>query len=138
MASVLVVDDNPTNLRLMAFLLESAGHLVISAKTADHALQLAHERRPDLILMDIQLPGIDGLEATRRLKRDPATRPIPVIAITAFAMKGDEAPVIAAGCDGYLVKPFRREAFLAAVQSALAATPGAASGGEADECDDRA
>jgi two-component system, cell cycle response regulator DivK len=102
---VLIVEDNPANMTLATFLVETAGHTVISATDAEAGLTLARTHQPDLILMDIQLPGMDGLEATRQLKRDDATRAIPVIALTALAMKGDEERIRAAGCDGYIAKP---------------------------------
>jgi two-component system, cell cycle response regulator DivK len=102
---VLIVEDNPANMTLATFLVESAGHMVISATDAEAGLTVARAQQPDLILMDIQLPGMDGLEATRQLKRDEATRAIPVIALTAFAMKGDEERIRSAGCDGYIAKP---------------------------------
>jgi two-component system cell cycle response regulator DivK len=114
-AVVLIVEDNPTNMTLALFLLRSAGHAVLSATDAEAGLTLARDKRPDLILMDIQLPGMDGLEATAQLKRDEATRDIPVIALTALAMKGDEARIRAAGCDGYIAKPMRYQDFLATV-----------------------
>ena len=115
MAKVLVVEDNATNMTLAIFLLRSAGHTVLSATDAEAGLTLARDQQPDLILMDIQLPGMDGLEATGLLKRDAATRSIPVIALTALAMKGDEERIRAAGCDGYIAKPMRYREFLAAV-----------------------
>ena len=105
MARVLVVEDNAANMTLAVFLLESAGHTVLGATDAEAGLTLARDEQPDLILMDIQLPGMDGLEATALLKRDEATRAIPVIALTALAMKGDEERIRAAGCDGYIAKP---------------------------------
>jgi len=120
MATVLIVEDNPTNLTLATFLLQSAGHVVLSATDAEGGLTLARAERPDLILMDIQLPGMDGLEATAQLKRDEATRPIPVIALTALAMKGDEERIRAAGCDGYIAKPMRYQEFLSTVAAQLA------------------
>ncbi len=120
MARVLVVEDNPTNMTLAVFLLESVGHTVISANDAEIGLTLARDERPDLILMDIQLPGMDGLEATSQLKRDVATRDIPVIALTALAMKGDEERIRAAGCDGYIAKPMRYKEFLATIAEKLA------------------
>jgi two-component system cell cycle response regulator DivK len=105
MAKVLIVEDNPANMTLATFLVRTAGHTVISATDAEAGLTLARTEQPDLILMDIQLPGMDGLEAARQLKRDDATRAIPVIALTALAMKGDEERIRAAGCDGYIAKP---------------------------------
>jgi two-component system cell cycle response regulator DivK len=121
MAKVLVVEDNPTNMRLAVFLLRSVGHVVFSANDAEVGLTLAREQQPDLILMDIQLPGMDGLAATVALKADAATRSIPVIALTALAMKGDEARIRAAGCDGYIAKPMRYQEFLATVAAQLGA-----------------
>lgn len=124
MARILVVEDNPANMKLAVFLLQSAGHSVLSATNAEAGLAVAraHDTRPNLILMDIQLPGIDGLEATALLKRDEATRAIPVIALTALAMKGDEERIRAAGCDGYIAKPMRYHEFLQTVATQLART----------------
>jgi two-component system cell cycle response regulator DivK len=120
MAKVLVVEDNPTNMALAIFLLQSVGHLVLSAVDAEAGLTLARAEQPNLILMDIQLPGMDGLQATMLLKRDDATRAIPVIALTALAMKGDEERILAAGCDSYIAKPMRYKEFLAAIAAQLA------------------
>ena len=120
MAKVLIVEDNPTNMTLAVFLLQSVGHSVISAMDAEGGLMLAREEQPDLILMDIQLPGMDGLEATTLLKRDETTRAIPVIALTALAMKGDEQRIRAAGCDGYIAKPMRYQEFLVTIAAQLA------------------
>ena len=120
MARVLVVEDNPANLTLATFLLQSVGHTVLSALDAEAGLTLARDEQPDLILMDIQLPGMDGLEATALLKQADATRAIPVIALTALAMKGDEERIRAAGCDGYIAKPMRYQEFLAAIATQLA------------------
>jgi len=119
MAKVLVVEDNVANMKLAVFLLQEAGHEVLSAVDAEAGLTFARDERPDLILMDIQLPGIDGLEAISLLKRDDATRDIPVIALTALAMKGDEERIRAAGCDAYIAKPMRYREFLATVASQL-------------------
>jgi two-component system, cell cycle response regulator DivK len=119
-AKVLVIEDNPANMTLAVFLLESAGHSVLSATSAETGLTLAHDEQPNVILMDIQLPGMDGLEATGRLKRDDATRTIPVIALTALAMKGDEERIRAAGCDGYIAKPMAYREFLATIAAQLA------------------
>jgi two-component system cell cycle response regulator DivK len=120
MANILVVEDNPANMTLAIFLLESAGHSVLCAVDAEAGLTLARQAQPQLILMDIQLPGMDGLEATRLLKREDATRAIPVIALTALAMKGDEERIRAAGCDGYIAKPLAYKDFLAVVSACLA------------------
>jgi CheY-like chemotaxis protein len=102
---ILIVDDNPTNTKLLAFILSTRGYEVRTAASADEALATLTLFRPRLILMDIQLPGMDGLALTRQLKSDPATRDISIIAATAYAMKGDEERALAAGCDGYVTKP---------------------------------
>ena len=119
MAKVLLVEDNPQNMTLATFLLESAGHSVLRASDAEAGLTLAEAEQPDLILMDIQLPGMDGLQATGLLKADAATRDIPVIALTALAMKGDEARIRAAGCDGYIAKPLSYKDFLETISTQL-------------------
>jgi len=108
---VLVVEDNPVNLELVAALLESEGCGVILAETADVSLRLAVTERPDLIVMDIQLPGMTGHEATRRLKANPATAAIPVVALTAHAMRGEEVRAREAGFDAFLTKPIDTQAF---------------------------
>jgi two-component system cell cycle response regulator DivK len=122
MARVLVVEDNPANMTLAAFLLESAGHTVLRATDAEAGLTIARAEHPNLILMDMQLPGMDGLVATGLLKEDDATRAIPVIALTALAMKGDEARIRAAGCNGYIAKPMRYPDFLAVIADQLGTT----------------
>ena len=119
MARILVVEDNPDNKLLTVMLLESADHVVLTAVDAETGLTLARAEQPDLILMDIQLPGMDGLEATALLKQDPATRGVPVLALTALAMKGDEERIRAAGCDGYIAKPIGIQEFLAAIAAQL-------------------
>ena len=119
MAKVLVVEDNPANMTLATFLLESAGHTVLKAQDAETGVGLAGSERPDLIIMDIQLPGMDGLRATSILKADAATRDIPVIALTALAMKGDEERIRSAGCDGYIAKPLSYKDFLETISSEL-------------------
>jgi two-component system cell cycle response regulator DivK len=119
MATILVVEDNPTNMRLAVYVLESAGHTVLTASDAEAGLTLARASVLDLILMDIQLPGMDGLEATAHLKQNPATRAIPVIALTALAMKGDEERIRAAGCDGYIAKPMSYKDLLSTVSARL-------------------
>ena len=122
MARILVVEDNAHNMALALFLLQSAGHSVLSANDAEVGVTLARSEKPNLILMDIQLPGMDGLAATALLKKDDATRAIPVIALTALAMKGDEERIRAAGCDGYIAKPMRYRDFLATIATELART----------------
>ena len=119
MATVLIVEDNPANMTLAVFLLQSAGHTVLKALDAEAGLALAREQQPDLILMDIQLPGMDGLQATALLKGSELTASIPVIALTALAMKGDEERIRAAGCDGYIAKPMRYQEFLATIEGQL-------------------
>ncbi|HEX7595069.1 MAG TPA: response regulator [Gemmatimonadaceae bacterium] len=119
MATVLVVEDNPANMTLATFLLKSAGYAVLSATDAEAGLALARAEQPDLVLMDIQLPGMDGLQACAILKKDTTTRDIPVIALTALAMKGDEERIRAAGCDGYIAKPLAYREFLATVAARL-------------------
>lgn len=127
MAKVLVVEDNPANMTLSNFLLESVGHSVLKATDAETGLALAKTEQPDLILMDIQLPGMDGLRATALLKADATTRDIPVIALTALAMKGDEERIRAAGCDGYIAKPLAYKEFLATIAAELEKRAGAGS-----------
>ncbi|MBA3822251.1 MAG: response regulator [Deltaproteobacteria bacterium] len=102
---ILIIDDNATNLKLVTYLMKSKGYDVATALDAETALQVIHDQPPRLILMDLQLPGIDGLELTRRLKADPATRDIVIVAVTAYAMKGDHDRALAAGCDDYVTKP---------------------------------
>ncbi len=123
MPRILIIEDNVANMKLATFILESAGHTVVPATDAEAGLTIAREEHPDLILMDIQLPGMDGLQATGILKADEATRHIPVIALTALAMKGDEERIRAAGCDGYIAKPLSYKDFLAIVSARIEATP---------------
>jgi two-component system cell cycle response regulator DivK len=104
---ILIIEDSPTNMMLAVAVLESAGHTPIEAERASTGIEIAHRLHPDLILMDIQLPDMDGMEATRILKADPDTQDIPIIAVTAFAMKGDRERILEAGCDGYIEKPLR-------------------------------
>jgi CheY-like chemotaxis protein len=117
---ILIVDDNVANLKLARVLLVSEGYLVRTAEDAEKALELLETFTPRLILMDLQLPGIDGLELTRRLKADPARRAIMVVALTAYAMKGDEEKALAAGCDGYLTKPIDTDRLASVVAAYLA------------------
>jgi len=102
---ILIVDDNPANLKLARVLLSGEGYEVRTAADAEEALSVLKGFSPRLILMDLQMPGMDGFELTRRLKADPATRGIVILALTAYAMKGDEERARAAGCDGYVAKP---------------------------------
>lgn len=115
-ATILVIEDTDDNRQIVRDLLGSVGLVVVEATTGEAGLQLAAENPPDLILMDIQLPGIDGLETTRRLKADPALRDIPVIAVTSYSMSGDEEKCRAAGCDNYIAKPFSPRSLLGLIQ----------------------
>jgi two-component system cell cycle response regulator DivK len=117
---VLVVDDNEDNRRILRDLLTHAGLEVVEALTGEDAVARAATDRPDLVLMDIQLPGIDGYEATRRIKAQPALARVPVIAVTSYALAGDEGKARDAGCDGYVAKPFSPRALLALVRERLA------------------
>ncbi|GAA0748168.1 response regulator [Ideonella azotifigens] len=119
---VLIVDDNAMNIAIAQFVLLAAKFEVDTAADGAQAIQKAASFRPDLILMDIQMPGKDGLEVTRELKADPATRHICIVAFTAFAMQGDEARMRAAGCDGYLSKPIDVKQFGSQVLACLAAS----------------
>ena len=132
MATILVIEDNPTNMRLAVLVLEKAGHVVACATDAESGLLRARADPPDLILMDIQLPAMDGLEATRLLRRDPLTAAIPVIALTALAMKEDQERSIAAGCNGYISKPLRYLQLYALIDSLLPAGVRAATAGASD------
>jgi two-component system, cell cycle response regulator DivK len=117
--AILVVDDNPTNMKLVTFLLEKRGYVLRTAANAFEALALLATFPARLILMDLEMPGMDGLELTRRLKADPATRAVIIVALTAYAMKGDEEKAREAGCDGYLTKPVDTRALPDAVAAFL-------------------
>jgi CheY-like chemotaxis protein len=117
--SILIVDDNPTNLKLIRVLLTGEGYDVRVAADAAEALAVLRTFTARLILMDIQLPGIDGLELTRRLKAAPETRDVIVVALTAYAMKGDAQRMLEAGCDGYIAKPIDTREFPATVSGFL-------------------
>jgi two-component system, cell cycle response regulator DivK len=110
--TVLIVEDNDLNSKLLNDLLQYQGYRVVATRFGEAALELARRYKPDAILMDIQLPDISGMEATRRIKADQETRTIPIIAVTAFAMPGDEANILASGCDAYVAKPFNVVEFL--------------------------
>jgi two-component system cell cycle response regulator DivK len=118
--TVLIVEDNELNMKLFNDLLEANGRATLRAKSGVEAVKIAREHKPDLILMDIQLPEVSGLEVTRWLKEDPELRHIPVVAITAFAMKGDEEKILQGGCEGYLSKPISVAKFLETVNAFLA------------------
>lgn len=117
--TVLIIEDNALNHKLVRDLLRAAGYRTLEAQNAADGLELARREKPDLILMDIELPGMDGLEATRILKADPVTAGIPVLAVTAYAMKGDEEKALAAGCDAYMAKPIEIRRFLEMVRHLL-------------------
>ena len=114
--TVLIVEDNELNMKLFHDLLEAHGYSPIGTRNGIEALDLARKHRPDLILMDIQLPEVSGLEVTKRLKDDQDLRHIPVVAVTAFAMKGDEERVLAGGCEAYLSKPISVGKFIETVR----------------------
>jgi two-component system cell cycle response regulator DivK len=120
MARILIIEDNQANMKLASLLLHNAGHTVLCAVDAETGLTLARAEQPDLILMDIQLPGMDGLAATALLKKNPATAAIPIIALTAMAMKEDQEKTRAAGCDAYIAKPLRYQELYAAIDALLA------------------
>ena len=116
MKKVLIIEDNPTNARLIKECLKLHGYAVLEAATARYGITLAREKQPDLIIMDIGLPGMDGLAATQILKSDPVTAAIPVLALTAYAMAGDADRCLHAGCNAYLPKPVRIDNFIATVK----------------------
>ena len=116
---ILLVEDNEVNRRLAGFLLRSQGYQVREATSATEALEMLRNDHPDLIVMDIQLPGMDGLEVTRKLKQQPGTADIPVIAVTSYAMKGDREKALAAGCAGYVTKPIDKNTFIQEVAAQL-------------------
>jgi two-component system cell cycle response regulator DivK len=113
---ILAVDDQEDNRRILRDLLTASGFEVVEAVTGEEAVATAEAHRPDLILMDIQLPGIDGYEATRRIKANPALRAIPLVVVTSYALSGDETKALAAGADGYVSKPYSPRALLAKVR----------------------
>ena len=117
---ILVIDDIEDNRRILRDLLTTGGYEVLEAETGEAGVAMATAERPDLILMDIQLPGVDGYEATRRIKADPTLRSIPLIAVTSYALSGDDVKAYEAGCDDYVTKPFSPRALLAKVREHLA------------------
>ena len=118
-ARILVVEDHEENRRIMRDLLTSVGYEMIEAVTGEDGVALAERERPDLILMDIQLPGLDGYEATRRIKANPTLRAIPIIAVTSYALSGDDVKAREAGCNDYVTKPFSPRALLAKIREHL-------------------
>ncbi len=119
MSRILVIEDNEKNMYLIAFILEKAGHLVLRAVTGEEGVETAQRERPDLILMDIQLPGIDGFEATKRIRASAAAGGIPIVAVTSFAMTGDRERLLAAGCNGYIEKPIDPDTIMAQIAGFL-------------------
>ena len=117
---ILVVEDNETNLRLIQYLLEARGCEVRTATKAGEVFEVLHTFHPRLILMDLQLPGVDGYQLTRLLKANPAVTGVPIVALTAYAMKGDEEKALAAGCDGYITKPIDTRALWSTLEVHLA------------------
>ena len=117
--NILLVEDNEVNRRLAGFLLRSQGYQVREATSAQEAFEILKTEQPDLTVMDIQLPGMDGLDATRKLRAEPATAEIPVIAVTSYAMAGDRDKALAAGCSGYVTKPIDKTIFLAEISRHL-------------------
>ena len=117
---ILAIEDHEENRRILRLLLASAGFEMIEALTGEDGVAMAEKERPDLILMDIQLPGLDGYEATRRIKANEVLRRIPLIVVTSYALSGDDAKALAAGADGYVAKPFSPRALLAKVREYLA------------------
>ena len=117
---ILVIEDTADNRRILRDLLTAAGYEITEAEDGATGVAMAAEQKPDLILMDIQLPVIDGYEATRRIKADPATRHIPIVAVTSYALAGDEAKTREAGCDGYIAKPYSPRNLLEKVRGFLA------------------
>jgi two-component system cell cycle response regulator DivK len=113
---VLLIEDHEDNRRIVRDLLTSVGYELLEATTGEEGVAMAERERPDLILMDIQLPGFDGYEATRRIKANPALHAIPIIAVTSYALSGDDQKALAAGCDAYVTKPFSPRALLARIR----------------------
>jgi two-component system cell cycle response regulator DivK len=118
---ILIIEDQEDNRAILRDLLSQAGYVLIEAADGEEGVKLAQSERPDLILMDIQLPVIDGYEATRRIKAKPGLEAIPIIAVSSYALSGDEAKARAAGCDGYVTKPFSPRDLLAKVRAYLPA-----------------
>jgi CheY-like chemotaxis protein len=124
-ATILLIEDNAQNRYLTRFLLTQSGHAVIEAQTGPEGLTLAQTLQPDLILLDIQLPGMDGHAVARALKRHPACRHIPIVAVTSYAMVGDREKCLEAGAEGYIEKPINPETFTTEVERFLGIRPGA-------------
>jgi CheY-like chemotaxis protein len=119
MKRILVIEDNETNMYLIGFILMKNGHEVIEARSGEEGVELAIKEKPDLILMDIQLPGIDGLEATRRIRESEADEEVTIIALTSYAMTGDRDKALSAGCTGYIEKPINPDTFIGEIEKYL-------------------
>jgi CheY-like chemotaxis protein len=119
MKRILVVEDNGTNMYLIGFILRKNGYEVLEAATGEDGVGLAVKEKPDLILMDLQLPGIDGLEATRRIRESEADGEVPIVALTSYAMAGDRERALNAGCTGYIEKPINPETFMGDIEKYL-------------------
>jgi two-component system cell cycle response regulator DivK len=119
---ILMIEDHEENRRLLRDLLTSVGYVLLEAVNGEEGVTMAQTHRPDLILMDIQLPGVDGYETTRRIKAQPALRHIPIIAVTSYAMSGDDVKALEAGCDAYVTKPFSPRALLGTIREYLPQT----------------
>ena len=119
MKKILVVEDNETNMYLCSRILKSSGYEVIEARSGEEGIEFTIKEKPDLIIMDIQLPGIDGLETTKRIRKTKANGDIPIIALTSYAMAGDRKKALSAGCTGYIEKPINPETFLAEIEKYL-------------------
>lgn len=119
MKRILVIEDNETNIYLVSFILKKNGLEVIEARSGEEGVELAIKEKPDLILMDIQLPGIDGLEATRRIRESEAEEEVPIVALTSYAMTGDRDKSLAAGCTGYIEKPINPDTFMGEIEKYL-------------------
>jgi CheY-like chemotaxis protein len=124
MQTVLVVEDNKDNLQIITYALQRSDYEVISAETGEQGVELAVARRPFFIIMDINLPGIDGIEATRQIRASGANGSIPIIAITSYAMRGDREQIMAAGCNGYIEKPFDPLTIVAQMHKIIGLSPG--------------
>jgi two-component system cell cycle response regulator DivK len=116
MKKILVVEDNEANIYLIRFILSSVGYEVLEARSGEEGVERARKEKPDLVIMDIQLPGIDGLEATRRIRASEIDGKIPIVALTSYAMVGDREKALAAGCTGYIEKPINPETFIAEIE----------------------
>lgn len=119
MKRILVIEDNETNIYLIGFILKKNGYEVIEARSGEEGVEQAIKEKPDLILMDIQLPGIDGLETTKRIRKLEADRKTPIIALTSYAMTGDREKSLAAGCTGYIEKPINPDTFMGEIEKYL-------------------